>query len=580
MSGRGPYLARAVGAAVTSWFRTARPPISPRTVSGRMKASRSPHDSKARGPAWLAVLTLLSACGGPGSSVSLQVDPETLDIVLGGSGTVQVTVTRSGAATGPLSLQVEGAPDWVSAAFAPTTLTGASLASTMTVSTDSLHPDAQATSLDLTVKAVGTGLSAQRTLSVNVELLDVTGIVVDEYGEPMAAVTVTASGGAPVVTAADGTFTFTDMTVPYDVTVVDITNSLGHRFEGLTTSEPRIMPASAVTSGLAGDLGADVSGTLSHASLIPVPMGHMAMVCIEGLSGIATGCDLLQPGESGYAFSANWFAPAGLNARVRAYVYATDASDKPTAVVASGAAGPAVLSNTDNEVLNIALTDTSNQASVALTATAPPGFDLASEVLISHYSDFSSIAFSSGTPDSATETLIAPFFSGAPLSVYVRADPTAPGVNSTTVGWSVGLAPGETVSMALLQPPTGISPVEGATGVTTTSDFVVANPSGGVLTFILQPGAGGTGPTFVTTTVSTTANFPDLSTFGMGLPASADYIWGVIASHDLSDVDEAVMGDGWLGGYLSLNIAAAGGGLMPEVPGRLSSSATVEVTTQ
>ena len=112
--------------------------------------------------------------------------------------------------------------------------------------------------------------------------------------------------------------------------------------------------------------------------------------------------------------------------------------------MASGAAGPTVLSDTDNEVLNLALTDTSNQASVALTATAPPGFDLASEVLISHYSDFSSIALSSGTPDSATETLIAPFFSEAPLSVYVRADPTAPGVDSTTVGWSVGLAPGET----------------------------------------------------------------------------------------------------------------------------------------
>ena len=70
-----------------------------------MQTSDSHHSVllKWLGPALAVILTLvLSACGGGGpggGSVTLQLSDTALDLVLGGSGTVQVTVTRSAADT-------------------------------------------------------------------------------------------------------------------------------------------------------------------------------------------------------------------------------------------------------------------------------------------------------------------------------------------------------------------------------------------------------------------------------------------------------------------------------------------------
>jgi len=510
--------------------------------------------------------------------VTLQLDAATLDLILGGSGTVQVTATRSSEATAPLALQVDGAPDWVTVTFSPSSLTGSTLESTMTVSTDAHDPDAEPTSFVLTVQAVGTGLNAQRTLEVNVGLLEVNGTLIDALGAPLAGLTVTSPGQAPVVSGVDGSFTLSDMTVPYDLVVVDTANSVGHRFEGLTAAEPRVMPISAIISGLTGDLSATVSGTLTHASLIPVPANHGATVCLEGLNGSVVACDYLGVGESDYDLFPSWWQPDDLNVRVRAYVYEADASGKPTAIVAVGTAGPTLLSDSDNAMVNVNLSDASGQASVTVDVSVPPGYDIANLSLVTHYGQFASFALGTGGSDSATETLIAPFFSGAPLTVLATGSPTAPDASSSTIAWSSGHMSGDSVDLDLPQPATAISPAEGATGITSSTVYSVANTSGGVLTYLLQPT--GIGPVFATTTMAETATFPDLATFGMGLPTSASYFWGVIATHHVTSTDDAVTGAGYLGDFVALSVAAAGGGGTISGAGQVSSTGSVDVTTE
>src|SRR5690606_28746024 len=151
------------------------------------------------------------------------------------------------------------------------------------------HPDAEPTTFDLTVQAVGAGLSGQAVLSVSVDLLDVAGVVVGGLGEPQVGLSVVASGGLTATTDSAGAFGFADMAVPYDLTIVDHANSVGHRFEGLTVAAPRLQPALVVFSGVGGTLSATVSGTFSHATFVPLPADHAISVCVQGLHGTALG---------------------------------------------------------------------------------------------------------------------------------------------------------------------------------------------------------------------------------------------------------------------------------------------------
>lgn len=536
---------------------------------------------------WWPVLTVvvalgITSCGGggPGASISLQLDPATLNFVLGDSETVQVSVVRSAAATAALSLQADGAPAWVTVDFSPAVLSGSNLQSTMTVTTDSAHPDAQPTTFEIDVQAVGAGLNAQSTLSVAVELLDVTGTVVDSFGEPVGGVTVIATGETAVVTDGSGVFSFADMAVPYDLTVVNTVESVAHRFEGLTTGQPRVLPVSVLFTGIGGELDATITGTLSHASLVPLPADHGAIVCIEALNGLATGCDnLTTAGDSTYNLTASWSTPTDLNARVRAYIYELDANGVPTAIVASGTAGPTLLSDADAGVLDLTLADSSTQASMSVTTAAPNGYTLQSRGTASHYSDFASIGLNSGTPIGNTDTIIAPFFAGASLTAFATASSNASGSSSLSIAWSTGHASGDSTSLTLTVPPTGVAPPEGATNVSTATEFTVANPSGGVVTFVVQPTTP-PGPTYAVTTAETKANIPDLAALGMGLPGGADYNWAAIATPHVLTADDAVTGDGYLGGYVNLTVATLGGGLVPAEDGQISTSAPLEFTTQ
>src|SRR5690606_22677338 len=158
--------------------------------------------------------------------------------------------TRSAGATAAIALHASGAPEWVSVDFSPAVLTDATLASTMTVTTDGAHALAEPTTFDLTVQAVGAGLSGQAVLSVSVDLLDVAGVVVGGLGDPQVGISDVASGGLTATTDGAGAFGFADMAVPYDLTIVDHANSVGHRFEGLTVAAPRLQPALVVFSGV------------------------------------------------------------------------------------------------------------------------------------------------------------------------------------------------------------------------------------------------------------------------------------------------------------------------------------------
>src|SRR5690606_3868900 len=211
-------------------------------------------------------------------------------------------------------------------------------------------------------------------------------------------------------------------------------------------------------------------------------------------------------------------------------------------------------------VLGLTLSDSSSQASMSITTSTPSGYTLQARDLVTHHDEFASFGFNSGNPAGNTDTVIAPFFTGASLTAFAVASSNDPGSSSTTIGWSTGHVSGDSTTLTLPVPPTAISPSEATTGVSTATEFSVANPAGGVVTFVIQPATPGAGPVYAVTTAGTSANLPDLAALGMVLPGSADYTWAALASASVPTVDAAVTGDGYYGGYVDLVLATNGAG--------------------
>lgn len=525
-----------------------------------------------------SLAALLAACG-PSATVRVQVSPDTVTVLLGGAAEATVTLARSGGATADVALTATGAPDWVTVRFSPATLSGAALESTMTIAADGADPDAEATTFQLSVSAVGPGLSAQDTITVEVERFDVAGTVIDAAGAPLPGATVLLAGRPAVVSGPDGGFEFSGVAAPYDLTVADTVTGVAHTFVGLTTPEPRVQPISALIAASATDASASISGVLSHATLVPVPAEHRVEVCVEGVDRAVMGCDALIEGESAYDIAeAGWWGAATASVRVRAVLYQVDADGDPVLIKAQAVSAVTELTDAAAEVVDLTLTATGSQASVTLTAVPPSGFGLNGHGLVSHYTATASFGLRGSGATPTTFPVIAPFFGGATHTAFATALSNAPGSSSQSVAWSVGHASGEAVTLAMPTPPTLVSPADTATDVSVETDFTFVNPTGGAATLLVQPA--GSGPTYAVTTMATTARVPDLGSIGLALPSGAAYTWAVLASHHVTTADEAVSGDGYLGGFIRLSNALQGTGPGPASDGRVSTTDLRDLTTR
>lgn len=117
----------------------------------------------------LASALVVAACGGdtsgppgpgpgPSHSIALSLSASSLSVLPGQAGSVNVTLTRGGGFAGPVDLMLEGAPAGVTGVFAPATLSGGTVSSTLTLT--AAAGSAPATH-SLVVRARGQGVTDQ-----------------------------------------------------------------------------------------------------------------------------------------------------------------------------------------------------------------------------------------------------------------------------------------------------------------------------------------------------------------------------------------------------------------------------------
>ncbi|MDF2696885.1 MAG: Outer rane autotransporter barrel [Labilithrix sp.] len=396
--------------------------------------------------------------------------------------------------------------------------------------------------------------------------ITVSGRVVDADGEPLVGAGVSVAGMPIVQTAADGTFTFSGVTVPYDVTVVSNvgTITVAHTFPGLSTPTPRIVPTSVL----------DVAPTKVHATVTgsigaPVPAGQLARVCIEGLDRPVYGCAVVYEGQNTYEIDATWPSGSSVPVRMRALRLALDTRGATIDFTAEGSKD-ATLSAGASPTIDVTLGAAPPKGTLTATVSGPPGSTGVAALLFAKLGPWLSFPLEQGPGDATAKSFLGPLLPGASYSVIT---PAAIG-QQQFAGWEVNLAAGASTTPKLVPPPTLTAPAEGATGVTTATKFDVDNPGNIPLTLFCLP-SDASNPMFAVTTTKTSFTLPDLSAIGMPLPSGASYLCGLLSAGNPGDGPDAlVAGDGPIGAYAKLQELANGG------PGFATSGSLVTLDEQ
>lgn len=518
-----------------------------------------------RGVAALALAFSLASCS-PGASVSVTLTPASVDLVAGTSVEVVVSVSRSGSAA-DLTLSATGVPSGVTATFAPSTLAAAVQSSTLTLVAE---PDTDLGASTITVTATGAGVSASKELAVAVTSLKVEGLVQGSFGEPIAGATVVIDGHGSTLTAADGTFVIEDVAVPYRLTVLNAAAQWAHTFEGMTAAAPSIFPLTALSATPAVPT-ATISGDLDAV----VAPDHQTVICVEGISQAVFGCDTVNPSFSSYSIAAQWREGGSADVRLRAIEYSLDpVTSEPVAI--TGASASAVFALTEGGAAAVDLVVGGPVAPATFNVNLTTSFtaDSYTAVALTHLSENFTLGIAGWGVATPSFSIFAPFFSNSQYTVAAGASNAA---GASSIQWRTGVGPGANLDFHPPIPPALTLPADGATGVDHDTDFSVGNPAGGVLTFQFAPL--GSGPSYAVTTVGTTVSIPDLSTFGLALPAAFGYNWSVFGNPEVTDMAAAVTGPGYIGTYVETALALSYGGPAPSADGVVSLSQTHDFVT-
>jgi len=478
--------------------------------------------------AWLlAFVLLLAACGAPSTPPGLQLTLGTTSVAVlrGASADVQVNLTRLGGAADDVDLSLTGLPANVTASFAPATLTGGVLTSTLTLTVAAGAPEATSA---LNVTATGGTLTDDAALSLEVTSLTVTGHVEAALARPLIGATV-ASQGETAFTDGTGAFTLTGLSVPYDVSVSSAGGGGGlHVFEGMTSPTPLLRPTFASVDLPATGFATTITGSLTGGA---VGVDEAVIVCVEGLAVAVYGCDILPAAETGFSIAATWFDGAIAAARLHALHFEIDADDLPVAYLGY-------------ETIELNLSD-------GVAALADLGFGPVDAATLS-----GTTAHPASLPNSAL-VVQARFGPNLSMPLIQWQDPTddfgllvpdlpgigydllfvAGGPDDLVYTWKrdVGLDAGD---LAVTAPAQTVAPTDGELGVDLTTPFETT-PVGGTRTYLWIPDVDG--PLVALTTTRTAVTIPDPAIGGFAFPAGLGYAWAVL-SHGDGDVDEAAAG--------------------------------------
>lgn len=359
--------------------------------------------------------------------------------------------------------------------------------------------------------------------------ITVTGKVVTVTLVPIANSPVVIAGRPATTTDANGSFSITDVAVPYDVTVVVSASKLGIVYHGLTRSDPTLVNILAFGSGLNS---ATIAGTLSGGGGYPEPAARMSRAYFTSTEASASASANTNTGA--YSMTFGWNGSATVTGVLRALQWDKNAAGIPTGYTGYGEkTGVSITSGGTFATQNITMTAPASQ-NISGTVSVPASLTLSSKSLGVTFSAGENFTLASETGTGTAFTYPVPVITGATFSVSAGASGGAGQGSVRKTGIPVGTA-GLTITIPT--PPTLSLPVNSATGVDTATSFSWSPVASSVcLVFFNGPA---NQPDYIVVTNETSAKIPNLAPLGMGLPQSTAYTWLVMGYGPYTSVDAA-----------------------------------------
>ena len=370
------------------------------------------------------------------------------------------------------------------------------------------------------------------TLTINITVpggatITVNGFVKDFADQPVTGAAVLIPGKQPVTSGTDGSFSIAGVTTPYDVTFIVSSARLASTYKGLTRTDPVLHFFEQFFSSV---------NTATISGSVPVVSGRTTRVIY--VSGDMSWYGTSNAGSGTYNINVSW---RGTNTTLNGTLYVlrwVNATGIPTSYDAYGdraltvSAGGSFQGNnftsgqlTDPAEMNISGSVTRPSTNYSLTQR---------QLYLGFGNSVTFLASESGTlGDNLSYTI--PNVSGATFGITAYA---SYGSRSATY-FKSGIAAGsQSVSIPLAEAPQLSLPVNGGTGVDTTTSFLFTQGGGTGVNFVQLSGSG-SDPSFLILTSNNSFMIPNLSQQGLGLPSNRTYSWHTVRLYPFSSMDEA-----------------------------------------
>ena len=386
--------------------------------------------------------------------------------------------------------------------------------------------------------------NASPTPTTAASTITVSGRVVNNWKKPIAGTPVVVLGKPPLVTDGNGRFSVSDITPPYDVSLVHIGSKTATIYKGLTRTDPVLVGISdAVTAQTA-----NLSGSMSGVSL-PQPALHNTLVVVMAPdSGYGSN---FASAAGAYAFpSFRWLGSPNTIGAIHALQVRYSATGAPVEYKAYGKRENVALANGGTFAgQNVRLNPIPN-GNVSGTVSMAAGYTLTGKGIFLQLSPDYSMALETDYTSALTFSYVTPNIGPPALTLYASAR-KAGGVGATVYRGGVP-ATAAGIAMNIPAGPELSLPADGANGVATTTQFNWSAFAGGVHAAEFYSDAPNK-PTYIIYTAGTSTTIPDLSAVGLGLPSSTPYKWVVLGLAPINNVDQLAVDAGFWGLFATLS---------------------------
>ncbi len=443
---------------------------------------------------------------------TIAVDQTSVSSTFGGSAVATVTVTRD-MLDGDIALSARDLPAGVTVTFQPATLSPGTDSSVATVAVTAGAPVGAST---LTLVGTAGSLEHTTTLGLTVLTMTVNGTVAG-IGSGL---TVGLVGKTSTTTGAGGTFSFTDVTPPYDL--YPVTTILGTKYvtyyKGLTRSDPIVTAPRGATSTFIS--AGTIQGTMTGRTT--------ALNAYVGWSDFGSE----PPGDDTYSFSASW----PFSATRTGTLYAIEWTAGPDNIK-YGSTNATVTANTTNTVdITVAALATIGILNGSFSKPAAGTFG-EPNYTISQQLGSQAINWQQNFGSGVVDCKI-PIIPAGKTTVVAWSDNGAGTINDgfeETYYVRPELAATTDISFTLQQPATLMAPADGASAITTATDFTFSGPANTVYGVTISTG-GTTKVSYTVYTTSTTVRIPAIAE--AELPAAQAFKWQVAGYGPHASVDD------------------------------------------